>query len=138
MIRTHILLTLIVGIAATALVWGFRPPVWTAMQTAGLCLLVVGFICWTIARFQLGASFAVTAQARHLVTSGLYSKIRNPIYIFGSCVFAGAFLVVGKPMWLLIFAVIIPLQLRRAKKESAVLEEAFGEEYRKYRAHTWF
>ena len=101
-------------------------------------MLVAGFVLWTIARFQLGASFAVKAEARQLVTRGLYSKIRNPIYVFGSWVVAGGILVFGKSLWLLIFVLLIPLQLWRAKKESAVLEAAFGEEYRSYRAGTWF
>ncbi len=103
-----------------------------------MALLVAGFVLWTVARFQLGASFAVKAEARHLVTHGLYSKIRNPIYVFGSWVIAGGILVFGNPLWLLIFVLLIPLQLRRATKESAVLEAVFGDEYRKYRAGTWF
>ena len=107
------------------------------MQTAGLILLAFGFVLWTVARFQLGASFAVTAQARQLVTRGIYSKIRNPIYVFGSCVIAGAFLLVGHPKFLLIFVVVIPMQIWRARKEAAVLEAKFGEEYRAYRASTW-
>jgi protein-S-isoprenylcysteine O-methyltransferase Ste14 len=138
MIRTHIVLTIAVAAGVIASIWRFRPQTWTATQTLGLCVLVVGFVCWSIARFQLGRSFSVTAQAKHLVTHGLYAKIRNPIYVFGSCVFVGAILVIGKPVWLLIFVVIIPLQIQRAKKEAAVLEAAFGEEYRKYRAGTWF
>ena len=104
----------------------------------GMGLIVAGFVLWTIARFQLGASFAVKAEARQLVTWGLYSKMRNPIYVFGSWVLAGGILVFGKPLWLLIFVVLIPLQIWRAGKESAVLEAAFGEEYQKYRAGTWF
>ena len=91
-----------------------------------------------LARFQLGGSFTVKAEARQLVTRGLYSKIRNPIYVFGSMVMAGWILVFGKPVWLLIFLLVIPLQIWRTRKESAVLESAFGEEYRKYRAGTWF
>jgi protein-S-isoprenylcysteine O-methyltransferase Ste14 len=138
MIRTHIVLTIAVAAGVIASIWWFRPPVWTAMQMLGLCVLVVGFVFWSIARFQLGRSFSVTAQARHLVTHGLYANIRNPIYVFGSCVFVGMILVIGRPVWLLIFAVIIPLQMQRAKKEATVLEAAFGEEYRKYRAGTWF
>ena len=138
MIGKHIVLTLVVGVAICALVWQRLPSEWTAVRIAGMGLLVVGFVLWTVARFQLGASFAVTAQARQLVTRGLYSKLRNPIYVFGSCVIAGAILLFTKPLGLLIFAVIIPLQIWRAGKESAVLEAAFGEEYRKYRAGTWF
>ena len=41
-------------------------------------------------------------------------------------------------MFLLIFALIIPLQIWRGRKEASVLEEKFGDEYRQYRAGTWF
>ena len=132
------MLTLMVGAVVGLSIWQNAPATWTPMRIAGLCLMIVGFVLWTIARFQLGASFAVTAQARKLVTKGLYSKIRNPIYVFGSFVIAGAILLFGRPVYLLIFVLVIPLQLWRAQKESAVLEAAFGEEYRKYRAGTWF
>jgi protein-S-isoprenylcysteine O-methyltransferase Ste14 len=138
MIGKHILLTLVVGGVIGAFLWQHPPVSWTALPVTGLCLLIVGFILWTVARFQLGASFTVKAEARQLVTRGLYSKIRNPIYVFGSCVMAGGILVFGKPVWLLIFVLVIPLQIWRTGKESAVLEAAFGEEYRKYRAGTWF
>jgi len=138
MIGKHIVLTLMVGGAVCFLMWQ-RPPVeWNAIRIAGMALLVTGFVLWTVARFQLGASFAVKAEARQLVTRGLYSKIRNPIYVFGSWVVAGAILVFGKPVGLLIFLILIPLQIWRAKEESAVLEAAFGEDYRIYRAGTWF
>jgi protein-S-isoprenylcysteine O-methyltransferase Ste14 len=53
-------------------------------------------------------------------------------------VIAGLILVLGRPIWLLLFLIVIPLQIWRARKESDVLEAAFGEEYRKYRASTWF
>ena len=138
MIGKHILLTLVVGGAVGGLLWQRPPAEWNAVPILGMTLIVAGFVLWTIARFQLGASFAVKAEARQLVTRGLYSKIRNPIYAFGSWVIAGAILVLGKPIWLLIFVILIPLQIWRAKKESAVLEAAFGEEYRKYKAGTWF
>ena len=138
MIVKHIVLTLVVGAGLGLAIWKYAPAGWTAMQAVGIGLAAVGFVLWTVARFQLGASFAVSAQARKLVTHGLYSKIRNPIYVFGSLVIVGMILVIGKPEWLLIFVVIIPLQIWRARKESAVLEAAFGEEYRRYRAGTWF
>lgn len=138
MLGKHIALTLLVGGALGFLIWKQLPPVWTTTQTVGLILFVVGFVLWTIARFQLGASFAVTAQARQLVSRGIYSKIRNPIYIFGSCVIAGIILLLGHPLGLLIFVIVIPMQIWRARKEAAVLEAKFGEQYRAYRASTWF
>ncbi len=138
MVIRNIALTLIVGAAFASLTLKRLPAVWTTMQTVGLCLMVLGFVLWTLARFQLGNSLTVSAQAKELVTAGLYSRIRNPIYVFGSTLIAGLVLVLGRPVWLLIFAAIIPLQLWRARKESHVLEAKFGEEYRKYRAATWF
>jgi protein-S-isoprenylcysteine O-methyltransferase Ste14 len=138
MIGKHIVLTFVVGTGLFFLLRQFPLTGWGTIQIVGACLLGVGFIMWTVARFQLGSSFAVTAQARHLVTHGLYSKIRNPIYVFGSCVIAGVILVAGRPIFLLIFAAIIPLQIWRGRKEASVLEEKFGEEYRQYRAGTWF
>lgn len=134
----NVALTLIVGIAVTSLTWKRSPAVWGATQYVGVALLILGFVFWTVARFQLGASLTVTAQARQLVNRGLYSKIRNPIYVFGSCFIAGYILVAARPVWLLIFVVIIPMQIWRARNESLVLEAKFGEEYRRYRANTWF
>jgi protein-S-isoprenylcysteine O-methyltransferase Ste14 len=137
-IGKHIVLTLVVGGGILGMLRLHPPDDWTPIRIIGLVLIVVGFVLSTIARFQLGASFAVTAQARKLVTRGLYSKIRNPIYVFGSLLLAGNILVFVRPEWLLIFVPLIPVQLWRAKNESAVLEAAFGDEYRKYRAGTWF
>ena len=138
MIAKHIALTLMVAAAITIATWQYHPTVWTPMAIVGLCLGVAGFVLWSIARFQLGSSFAVRAQARHLVTHGLYSRFRNPIYLFGSFVIAGGILFVQRPVLLLIFLVLIPLQVWRAGKESKLLEEKFGDEYRRYRAQTWF
>jgi len=100
-------------------------------------MATVSFALWSVARFQLGKSFAVRAQAKHLVTHGLYSKIRNPIYVFGSLFIFGYILLLGRPRWLLIFVFIIPMQIWRAHKEARVLEASFGEAYRSYRAGTW-
>ncbi|HUJ93691.1 MAG TPA: isoprenylcysteine carboxylmethyltransferase family protein [Terriglobales bacterium] len=138
MVGPNILLTLIVGAALASIVWKYPPPAWTFMQSIGVCLMLAGFVLWTTARFQLGKSLTVTAQAKQLVTRGLYSKFRNPVYLFGSCTIAGLILLLGRPLWLLIFVIVIPLQLWRSRKEAQVLEAKFGDEYRAYRARTWF
>jgi protein-S-isoprenylcysteine O-methyltransferase Ste14 len=80
----------------------------------------------------------VTAQARALVTRGLHSKIRKPIYASGAIVIAGLAVFWNRLYFLWAFAVLIPLQIWRARKEACVLEEKFGEEYRAYRKQTWF
>src|SRR6476646_3793058 len=134
----NVLLTIVVGTATVLCIRRFPPAVWDATHVIGLVLIIAGFVLWTVARFQLGASLTVTAQARKLVTFGLYSRIRNPIYVFASCFLVGVILVIARPAWLLILAIIVPLQIWRARKESQVLEATFGDEYRIYRAGTWF
>lgn len=117
--------------------WTHTPSPWTWMQTLGLCLMLAGFPLFLVAHIQLGASFGVTAQARTLVTRGLYAKIRSPIYVFGALGIAGAILFVGQPLVLLVFIILIPLQIARTRNEARVLEAKFGEEYRNYVRRTW-
>ena len=120
------------------LMWAHRAEPWGPMRIAGVCMIVIGFSLWALARVQLGNSFSVQAKATTLVTHGLYSRIRNPIYVFGSVMIAGMLLFFLKPEGLLIFLAIIPMQIIRARKESAVLEAAFGDQYREYKRQTWF
>lgn len=110
----------------------------TYVQEFGLALAIAAFFLWATARAQLGKSFSVSPRAKGLVTRGIYSRIRNPIYTFGMLWIVGLILAVAHPLWLLILLVLIPMQLVRARREAQVLEAKFGEEYRAYRAKTWF
>ena len=52
-----------------------------AVQTlAGVALAVISFALVLLARAQLVKSFAVTPQAKDLVTHGLYSRLQHPMY----------------------------------------------------------
>jgi protein-S-isoprenylcysteine O-methyltransferase Ste14 len=101
-------------------------------------MAVAGFGLSILARVQLGRSFSIRPQASKVVRTGLYSKFRHPIYLFRGIAFLGLFIAWGKPIPLLCFLMIYPLQILRARKEEKVLEQAFGEEYRRYKAGTWF
>jgi protein-S-isoprenylcysteine O-methyltransferase Ste14 len=134
----NILITVIVGAVAAVVLWKYVPTEWSPMQITGLAFFIFGFVLWTVARFQLGASITVTAQARQLVSRGLYSRIRNPIYVFGSMLICGFILALGRPRGLLILVVVVPLQVWRAHEEGKVLRARFGEQYEAYRRETWF
>ncbi len=114
----------------------YAPQTWP--WYAGLGLAAVSFPLALLARFQLGRSFSITAQARQLVTTGLYRWFRHPIYLFGMLSFLGVFIAL-QHWWLL--ALWLPycmlVQGMRLKREEAVLEEAFGEAYLAHRARTW-
>ncbi len=127
-------------IAGVVMLWllFLRPGDWDWQRRAGTALTLVGMTGIAVARYQLGRSFAIRAEARQLVTHGVYSKIRNPIYVFGSVLVAGLVLVLHRPgLWLLVVFIII-MQTLRAHREAQVLEAAFGDAYREYRRKTWF
>jgi protein-S-isoprenylcysteine O-methyltransferase Ste14 len=114
------------------------PGPWDWQRDVGVALMIVGTAGIVTARYQLGKSFSLTPQAHQLVTRGIYSKIRNPIYVSGGVMLAGFVLVLHRPvLWLVLLALII-MQTLRARREAQVLEAAFGDAYREYRRKTWF
>ena len=123
-----------------ALLWFVftMPGPWDWQRSIGAILMLAGVGGLALARFQLGRSFAIRAQAHQLVTRGIYSRIRNPIYVFGTVLISGFVLVIHRPiLWLLVLA-IIALQVMRSRREARVLEAAFGDAYREYHGKTWF
>jgi protein-S-isoprenylcysteine O-methyltransferase Ste14 len=111
---------------------------WNALRVIGLIIALPSVVLLFIARFQLGRSFAVTPQAKALVTHGVYSKIRNPIYTFAFFVILGLLLALQRPFLYPLLAVLLVIQILRARQEAKVLEEKFGDQYREYRKRTWF
>ena len=54
---------------------------WTAWRIAGIAIAAPAFLLFVAARIELGRAFSVRAKATTLVTTGVYSRIRNPIYL---------------------------------------------------------
>jgi protein-S-isoprenylcysteine O-methyltransferase Ste14 len=127
-------------VAAVVLVWFLVawPAPWNAQRYIGTALTVVGIGFIAVARYQLGKSFSIKPEAHELVTTGLYSKIRNPIYLFGTVMSIGLTLIFQKPLLWIVVVVIVIGQVLRARREARVLEAAFGNAYREYRRKTWF
>jgi protein-S-isoprenylcysteine O-methyltransferase Ste14 len=138
--RTFVAFTLVQIVATGFAFWILMkiPTPWNTQRYVGTALAVVGISGIAIARYQLGRSFSIKAEAHQLVTRGLYSKIRNPIYVFGTVLIAGFFLVVQRPALWILLGVVIVGQMARARREARVLEAAFGDDYREYRRKTWF
>jgi protein-S-isoprenylcysteine O-methyltransferase Ste14 len=84
------LLTMIVMILLI-FIFALHPPsvMWSPRKVIGAVIAGLSFPLFLLAHWQLGASFSVKAKARALVTTGIYSKIRNPIYFFSGLVLVG-------------------------------------------------
>jgi protein-S-isoprenylcysteine O-methyltransferase Ste14 len=136
--KLNIVTLALVVIGAPFFVLYFWGPPWTATRIAGVSIGIPCFLLLALARVQLGRAFSVQAKASTLVTTGLYSRIRNPIYIFGGVAIAGFMLWANQPWLLLLFVIVIPMQIWRSREEARVLTEKFGAEYLEYKKKTWF
>lgn len=127
-------------VLVVALLWFVftTPGLWDLQRYVGAALMLIGIGGIATARYQLGTSFAVKAEAHQLVTHGIYSKIRNPIYVFGTVMIAGFLLILHRPIYWLFLVFVVVIQIIRAHREAKVLEAAFGDAYREYRRKTWF
>ena len=101
----------------------------------GILLCVVGLIIFLLSVISIGASFRVGIDDDHpdkLVTNGIFSISRNPIYIGFWVVLLGQFLVF--PNW--VFLLYIPaaswLFHRQVLLEEAFLSQHYGAEYSQY------
>ena len=106
---------------------------------AGLCIGAVGVLLWAAAMLSLGSSLAVLPGTAHLVTGGVYSVFRHPIYIGIVLTLTGLFVACGSvPCLVYVLVVVIPLNIFRARAEEKVLLEQLGPAYQKYRDSTLF
>ena len=117
---------------------GVKEEPWTASRIAGAFLAVFGYVLVITARVQLGTSFSVRPEARELVTHGLYSRIRNPMYVFLDVLLFGLVLVLHMYWLFLILAGLAIFQGLQARREAKLLQEKFGQAYLDYRNQTWF
>ncbi|MGA2624128.1 MAG: isoprenylcysteine carboxylmethyltransferase family protein [Bacteroidota bacterium] len=108
------------------------------MTYIGIALIIPSYILLIIAYFQLGRSFSIVPEAKELVTTGLYAKLRHPIYVFGMLLFLGLALVLHSFPFYVFLVLILVVQIWQARQENRVLEERFGDAYRAYREHVWF
>ena len=131
-------LPLCAGLLGLGYVFLYSPGPHNLTRWIGLCLGFIGLGGVILARYTLGRSFSVAARATELVTRGIYSRIRNPIYVSGMVFLVGLLLMWQQPYLWILLAVLIPMQIIRARREARVLEAEFGDAYREYRARTWF
>jgi protein-S-isoprenylcysteine O-methyltransferase Ste14 len=133
-------LPLLLGLYCVSFVFVHGPGTPDLTRWIGLAMSLLGLAGVIVARYTLGRSFSIAAKATELVTTGIYSRIRNPIYVSGVILIVGLVVMIRRPaFWLvLVIIILIPTQIIRARREARVLEAKFGDAYRQYRDRTWF
>lgn len=107
---------------------------------AGLGVGLIGMATTAVAQFQMGASWRIgvdESETTELVTRGLYSRIRNPIYA-GIMLFGIGLLVLLPTVYMVPFltAVYLSIDLHVRKVEEPHLRRQHGVTYASYAAGT--
>lgn len=133
-----VLIAQILGVSLLPL--PLSPDLLTILSRAGMFVFIIGAVLLMWARESIGIHWAHAADfqivpGQDLVTDGPYRFIRHPMYSGLLLIFLGAELFTAS----LLVVAVIPLGgflWWQARQEERILEEAFGETYRAYRART--
>lgn len=111
--------------------------------TAGAALIVVGATLAVLARRELARQGQPTDPGQpttKVITSGVFSISRNPLYLGGICLLAGIALAANFPWGLaLLLPALVGCHYLLIAPEERYLAAKFGEPYRLYAAsvHRW-
>lgn len=106
------------------------------VQIAALLLISGGLIVFIFAFFNFGDSWRVGVDYETpgaLVTRGVFSLTRNPIYVFIDSWFIGIFLMNGTLIFLVLAVLCIAAQHWQILREEEFLAQRYGEAYERYR-----
>ena len=110
-----------------------------AARLIGLALMIAGLIPFLLAFVNFGTSWRIGIDRQTpgaLVTGGIFSVTRNPIYVAFILFFFGIFLVNGT-WFFLIFAVLAVVAMHfQIVREEEFLKKQYGAEYAAYCART--
>src|SRR5512145_947020 len=114
-----------------------------AMVPGGAALIILGVTLVVLARREFtlhGQPTDPGLPTRKLVTSGVFSVSRNPLYLGGICTLVGIALALNLPwVFVLLLPALVACYYALIAPEERYLAATFGDEYRRYAAtvHRW-
>jgi len=99
-------------------------------------LVLVGCTTAILVMVDLGRSLSIMPEARKLVTSGLYRRIRHPLYLAEEIAIIGFYLQFRSWQTMPILVVHFYFQIRRMDWEESILAKAFPA-YAEYKQRTY-
>lgn len=104
----------------------------------GGIIVLLGIIFWVMARYNLGTAFSIKPQAKAVVNTRLYKKIKHPIYLFSTIAVLGVCIMYNIWWMYVLLVLLIITQWIRTRFEEKVLTKTFGQKYLDYKKQTWF
>jgi protein-S-isoprenylcysteine O-methyltransferase Ste14 len=109
------------------------------IKILGEAIAISGLVIFILAFFSFGDSWRIGIDkktAGRLVTGGIFSISRNPIYVAFDLIFIAVFLMNGT-WFFLIFALLAVFAVHgQTLREEAFLAQRYGEAYERYRKQT--
>ena len=108
-------------------------------KVIGVLLISLGCILFIMAYVSFGDSWRVGFDVKSpgaLVTTGVFSFSRNPIYLFLDLWFIGTFMINGRLIFLILAVLAFGVQHWQILQEEAFLTNLYGQAYRNYLART--
>ncbi len=109
------------------------------LKVAGAILIITGLVLFSLAYVSFGDSWRVGFDVKTpgaLVTSGIFSVTRNPIYLSLDLWFIGIFLINGTLNFLILAGLALAVQHWQILQEEAFLTNLYGQPYRDYCGRT--
>ncbi|MBZ2166485.1 methyltransferase family protein [Methanobacterium spitsbergense] len=106
----------------------------------GFIFVIIGIILNSIAIMNLGYKYSEnnTGNIDKLVTTGIYSYTRNPMYFGQGTIVVGLFIIFPLTIFLIPLFLFLFALYSRATTEEKELYEKFGEDYIHYRTEVSF
>ena len=108
-------------------------------RVVGVILISMGLLLFLLAYLNFGPSWRVgidRVSPGALVTKGIFSLTRNPIYVFIDAWFIGTFLLNGTLFFLISAMLAIASQHWQILREERFLSERYGAQYEEYQRRT--
>lgn len=97
--------------------------------TAGIILFILGFL---LARSGLKSVFGTVQESPHVISSGVFSIVRHPIYLGAILFYTGMVCLTLSLASAVLLLVIIAFYRFISRYEEKLLTQRFGDEYREY------
>jgi len=124
-------------VQALAVRYGLHPMFLVMLAAAGMLIGATGAILSFAALWSLKKSFSLMAEVRELVTTGLYRRIRHPLYMAEIIHILGIAILSATLVGMGLFVIAVTMQVVRAKIEEKKFLQTVPE-YAEFKKNTGF